>query len=209
MKSLRRRSPYREALGSILIVCEGTKTEPEYFRHLGSLHRTVLRMDIRPAGVDPKALVERAVEIMKAAEMDAQRKGDSHLSYDSVWCVFDVDDHRRLSDAKQQALANGIKLAISNPCFELWFLLHFQDHMSYIHRDKLSKLLCTKHLPSYRKGAPVEELEPRYQSAVARASQLNKWQVEQGRKGGNPSTDVYLLTEEIRAFGSKATARQN
>ena len=28
--------------------------------------------------------------------------------------------------------ANGIRLAISNPCFELWLILHFQDHTAWL-----------------------------------------------------------------------------
>jgi hypothetical protein len=44
-----------------------------------------------------------------------------------VWCVFDCDEHARLKPAIDQATALELSLAVSNPCFDLWFLLHFQD----------------------------------------------------------------------------------
>jgi hypothetical protein len=50
---------------------------------------------------------------------------------DEVWCVFDVDEHPKLAEARDQANANGIQLAVSNPCFELWLLLHFQEHRAH------------------------------------------------------------------------------
>ena len=76
-------------------------------------------MEISPGG-EPKALVQRAVEKKKDAERLARSQKDSNLRYDQVWCVFDIDEHRLIPEAKQQAVANGIELAISNPCFELW-----------------------------------------------------------------------------------------
>lgn len=88
---------------------------------------------ISPGGV-PKTLVERATEMKKAGEREANTKKDEYLRYDEVWCVFDIDDHPKIADARQQARDNGIDLAISNPCFELWVLLHFQDQRAHISR---------------------------------------------------------------------------
>ena len=75
----------------------------------------------------PKTLVERAVAMKREAALEAKRKKDENLKYDQVWCVFDIDEHPFVPEAKQQARDNGIEVAISNPCFELWALLHFRD----------------------------------------------------------------------------------
>src|SRR5271156_3507691 len=128
---LRRRRPFREVKRRILIICEGEVTEPKYFNDLRHLTRSLIELSIEPGGT-PKTLVERAVDLKKAAARDAKRGKDENLKFDVVWCVFDVDEHPYLAEAQQQARVNGIKVAVSNPCFELWALLHFQEQHAYI-----------------------------------------------------------------------------
>lgn len=111
--------------------------------------------------------------------------------------MFDVDDHLKIPDARQQARDNDIKLAISNPCFELWVLLHFQDQTASIPRNKLRAQL-KKHIPQYGKLIPFEAICELYEDARARAEELNKTHQRNGIEGDNPSTDVYLLTERIK-----------
>ena len=53
--------------------------------------------------------------------------------------------------AINRAKSQKIKLAITNPCFELWYLIHFQDHFAQITRDRLWNLL-EKHIPDYEKS---------------------------------------------------------
>jgi RloB-like protein len=123
---LRRRRAYREPKPRFLVVCEGTVTEPCYFTAIRHVERCLIELQIEGGGA-PKALVERAVALKRQAARDARREADDNLKYDEVWCVFDVDEHQLIHEAKEQAKANGVELAESNPCFELWVLLHFQD----------------------------------------------------------------------------------
>jgi hypothetical protein len=195
-ESLRRRPPTRSVLPRILIVCEGTKTEPGYFEDLRQRYRRVVELELSPGGV-PKTLVERAVEIKYDADSKANK--DENERFEEVWCVFDIDDHPKVDDAKQQARDNGISLAISNPCFELWVLLHFEEQNAHISRTRLSAA-CRKHLPGYVKDLPTAKLNPHYDKAATRAQKLDEWQQQQGRKDANPSTGVYRLTRAIRGF---------
>jgi hypothetical protein len=135
----------------------------------------------------------------KDADSAAKSAKDENLRYEEVWCVFDIDDHPRVTDAKQQARDNEVNLAISNPCFELWVLLHFQDQRAHISRAQL-RALCREHLPDYKKELPTETLSPLYDQAATRARDLDVWQQEQGRQEATPSTGVYKLTEAIRGF---------
>src|ERR1039457_242009 len=162
--TLRRRPASRSPLARFLIVCEGTQTEPGYFRETRHLERSLIDLEISPGGV-PKALVERAIEKKQDAERLARSQKDSNLLYDEVWCVFDIDEHRLIPEAKQQARANGIELAISNPCFELWALLHFQDQRSHIERGK-AQHLCRSHMHNYEKDLDYETLRPKYSNAL-------------------------------------------
>lgn len=69
-----------------MIVCEGTQTEPEYFREMRHLERRLIELELSRGGV-PKTLVERAVEMKKTAAVRAKREKDDNLKYDHVWCV--------------------------------------------------------------------------------------------------------------------------
>lgn len=203
-RPLARRPPYKEPRKRVLIFCEGTVTEPQYFDDFRRHEQNPLvDVVIDEGGVSPKTLVERAVLKKKAAEKEAKRFRDENLKYDEVWCVYDIDSHPKLADAFQQARDNEIKLAVSNPCFELWLLLHFTDQTAYIERDKLSVML-RKHLVGYKKRVDFEKLKRRYTNAVKRAILLNKRCEENGDKGGNPSTGVYELTERIVALSVEA-----
>jgi len=203
-RELRRRPPRREPKRRILVLCEGGVTEAGYFKNLRSEHRNQLvDVEIDPQGGVPKTLVERAAARKKEAEREARSQRDDFLRYDEVWCVFDVDEHPHLPDAQQQARDNGIELAVSNPCFELWALLHFQDHSAFVERRRLRGML-KRHLPGYDKALPYERLRPGYTQAVQRATDLDRRREEAGVVGGNPSTGVYRLTEKIRLGGAGA-----
>lgn len=196
---LKRRSAFRTPQPRILIVCEGTRTEPGYFRQKRHLDRSLIELELSPGGT-PKTLVERAVELKRAATRSAKSKKDQNLNYDEVWCVFDIDEHPFIQEAKQQARDNQIDTAISNPCFELWMLLHFQDQRASIDRAQVQRE-CRRYLPNYAKDVPSAELLRRDSEAVARAKSLDAWQASRGCEGANPSTGVYRLTEKIKSLG--------
>jgi hypothetical protein len=92
---------------------------------------------------------------------------------------------------------NGIELAISNPCFELWLLLHFRESPGMQNRRKLSEMLV-KHVPGYDKDVNYAVYSNGYPHAVSRAEKIAKAAESAGESGRNPSTDVYKLTEIIR-----------
>ncbi len=193
---LRRRRSFRQPRARFLIVCEGKVTEPLYFTEVRRVERGIIDLEIVPAGV-PKTVVERAVHLKKDAEREARRRGDQYLRYDHVWCVFDVDEHPFVPEAKQQAGANAIDVAVSNPCFELWFLLHFQDQTAHIERARVQRL-CREYMPGYQKTPPCDALIPHQSQAIERAFQLERWQLSRLNAGGNPSTGVHRVIEQIQ-----------
>lgn len=106
-----------------LIVCEGTKTEPFYFKALvkdkGSEVAEVKEKDILGMGRATCALVEEA---RKRREHLERLRG---LRFDRVWVVFDKDDNDDFDAAIDLARKYGFECAWSNEAFELWYLLHF------------------------------------------------------------------------------------
>lgn len=133
-----RRAQQIEPRERILVLCEGKNTEPQYVRGFRRWCQNSL-VDVVIAGAHgvPLTLVREAKRLMEDARERAKRERDEFLSYDSVWCVFDVDEHPNVPEAVDMACANGIELAISNPCFELWLLLHFRENPGAQHRHTL------------------------------------------------------------------------
>jgi len=185
------------------VVCEGVVTEPFYFKDLRKVAECQLvEIVVVDLGAVPKTVVEEAVRRKRAAEDDASRQNDDFLRYDEVWCVFDVDQHPRLPDARQQARANKIRLAISNPSFELWALLHLQDQTAHLDRKEARRLLV-QHIPTYQKQLPFALIHQGYSQALRRALTLRQRRAEAQDAGGNPSTDVGLLTQRMHELGRK------
>ncbi|MGA3099134.1 MAG: RloB family protein [Bryobacteraceae bacterium] len=201
--TLRRRRPFRTPHPRFLIVCEDTKTEPGYFKAMRHLEKSLIELELVSPGKKPKPLVEHAVAMKKEAAARAKREKDENLNYDHVWCVFDVDEHPYLPEAKQQARDNGIEVAVSNPCFELWLLLHFCDQRAHIERGPLQEKCrkCRKEMRGYEKQLPTSLLHTLYADALQRAMALDEWQERRGCAEANPSTGVYRLMEQIRTLG--------
>jgi hypothetical protein len=182
----------------ILVVCEGKETEPRYF---GELQREVrnprVHVEIAREGGDPLNIVQAAVALRDSARRDAKRQQDDNLLWDEVWGVFDVDEHRRLAEAKRLAAENGVCLAVSNPCFELWALLHFQDQRAHIERWRVRGAL-QRHMIGYDKTLDFTKMHTGYQAAVRRANALDREAEQHGDPERNPTTGVPRLTELIR-----------
>jgi len=203
-RDLRRRGPVRDPLPLILVVCEGEVTEPQYVEGFRLAHgATTVRVHVEAPGGDPRALVEAAARMRDEAARRARREGDQNLAYDEVWCVFDVDEHARLESARALAGAENVELAVSNPCFELWLLLHLADQNAHVEVKRVSTLL-RKHLPRYDKHVRFQDVASGYDDAVRRAEALDRRHAERGTEGANPSTGIYRLTERIRKFGKNA-----
>jgi hypothetical protein len=145
----------------------------------------------------PLTLVQFADSAKSSAEKAAVKHRDIYLRYDEVWCVFDVDEHPNLNDAKQLANARGIQLAISNPCFELWLMLHFREQPGARHRHDLQRMM-KEFIANYDKHLPFDRVSPGIGHACARATRLCEEANEEGEDGRNPSTKMYKLIESIR-----------
>lgn len=198
-----RRLPSKPVKRRILIVCEGEVTEPEYFRGFERWARNnTVQIHIPIKRSQGLALVERATRLKCAAESAATREAEAFLAYDEVWCAFDVDDndHRNLNEARQLAAAHGIKLAISNPCFELWLWLHFKESPGARNRHDLQRMLredLREHLPDYDKHVDFERVAAGVVNATRLARRLDDDAQAEGEAGRNPSTGVYRLTDSI------------
>lgn len=192
-----RRAPTRGAVRRVAVFTEGAKTEPGYLIHWHRAYRDQVQVDIEEGLGAPVTIVNRAVHKKRAEARDAKR-GRGRAS-DEYWCVFDVDQHPNVGPAIEKALANGISVAVSNPCIELWFVLHFRDHSAHIERSDaqaVSKelLKCGKVL----NDAALGELIERFPEAKVRAVALDNKHLGDGRPArSNPSSGMWRLIDRI------------
>lgn len=196
-----RRVPFQEPKDTVLVVCEGEKTEPQYVQSFQRACRNPrVRIEVaRDRGV-PMTLVRIAKELKNQAETAARREADAYLAFDAVWCVFDIDEHPDVANAKKMARDNGIHVAVSNPCFELWLLLHFREPPGMQDRHRIQEMLVT-FVSDYHKHVDFSVFCRGYLQAVERARALDDAAESVGEPGRNPTTNVYELTESIRGDG--------
>ncbi|WP_329065531.1 RloB family protein [Streptomyces sp. NBC_01429] len=181
----RRRGPVRRSARTMLIVCGSKETERQYLQGLRDhLRNPAVSVVVRGKACSPTQLVAYA-----RGQRDLNPGG-----YDEVWCVFDVDDYIDVADAALAARRQGIRIAVSNPCFELWLLLHFTDHRAHIGTKKLLPLM-EKHVPGYDKTRiDFRKYRDEMVRAAERAQGLEPTGEEHGR---NPSTGVWRLTDRM------------
>ncbi|MEI8202202.1 MAG: RloB family protein [Bacteroidota bacterium] len=117
-----------------LIVCEGEKTEPNYFEAIKKeLPVGIIDLKIEGTGRNTIGLINHTIAM----------RDKSNRKYDYVWAVFDKNSFppENFNGAIIKANANNIKCAWSNEAFELWFLLHFQFVNHAMNRDDYKAFL--------------------------------------------------------------------
>lgn len=192
-----RRRATREPRRRLLVVCEGSRTEPQYIRGFERhVRNATVEIEIPSEHGDPRRVVETAKEFARRAQEAATRQGDPFLAFDEVWCVFDCDDHERFDEAVSMARDNDLELAVSNPCVDLWLLLHFRESPGAQHRRDVARLL-RGFLPDYDKNLDFAAFELGVGDATVRASRLDDDARTMGEEGRNPTTGFYRLTDSI------------
>ena len=112
-----------------LIVCEGTKTEPNYFKQaIDEINKTI--DDKYKFKIDIKGLGKNTVSLVNSVD-DVQKKLDVfnvlNVYYDKIFVVFDKDSFgdNNFDKAIKMCHRNNYIPIWSNQAFEYWFLLHF------------------------------------------------------------------------------------
>ena len=200
--NLQRGGPRRKPKRRFVLVCEGSKTEPSYFRALeAAFSNTLVSLRIVEGVGVPVTVAEKAAE--EAAKLDsvpAERR-DSFSERDQVWAVFDVDDHPRLDEAVAICDKHQVRVGRSNPCFELWLILHEEDYDRPSTCRELQTKLHALHPEYHRKRSKTvvfEELLVRVEAAQERATSQLQRREEEGDRYGNPSTTVSCLARALR-----------
>jgi hypothetical protein len=193
---LRRRKAFRDPRAVFQLYCEGKNSEPLYFGALGKILKNSVISVIR-TGASPDALVRNAIS-------EARSRGVELAKGDQVWIVFDRDEHAHFDAAIEACARNKFKVARSNPCFEVWLILHVEDFHRPDGRGEVYKHFCTLR-PDYTEGKGrvfnFSELIGSILIAEERAERQLEQRRREGTPFGRPSTTVHELTRALRARG--------
>jgi len=181
-------------LRRFLIVCEGEKTEPNYFRKFPENPEVYDRIDIYGTGYNTVSLVNEAIRL----KYEAQKRKEPYIE---VWCVFDKDDFPidQFKNAIVLAGKNQMKCAYSIEAFELWYMLHFNFYDAALSRnqykEKLSELLGKAYVKNDE--GMYQLLQKRKNIAVQNARKLYILQHNRSFTEQNPITTVFKLVERL------------
>lgn len=165
---------------NFFVFCEG-ETEIVYVKFLRSLYRVPIQIIPRKSDSN-----------ISRKYIDNCMKDYVTTKNDKTFLMFDLDVDGMLE--RLQCIKDSV-LLVSNPCLELWFLLHYEDCRLELTTDD-----CIRHLKSrdcnYSKGELTENekqvLSEHITDAIDRAKRLPEYQ--------NPSTTVYRLIESINQY---------
>ena len=181
--------PYRKMF---VLATEGAETEPQYFDLFNSQLVAITVKCLRSNTDSAPAHVLKRMK--RHLQYNSLRPGDA------AWLVVDKDrwtdeqlnQLRAWADTDEQ---HGF--AVSNPCFELWLLFHFED-VAGIGNIRQCKDRLKRYLPHYEKShIETSRLIPGISSAIDRAR----------RKDNPPCTDwprtigttVYRLVVKLQS----------
>ncbi len=197
-RALSSRDPYDR----VLIVTEGSKTEPEYLQELikaRGLSAVNIVVDGK-CGSDPMSVFRHARLLF-----EEERRGS--VPFDRVYCVFDKDGHANYSnalDAIYRAKPEGVYHAISSvPCFEYWVLLHYR-YSARAYQAPAGQSPCEmllkelrKSLSGYQKGKKglYRLLEDKTYAAIENAKK--SLSAAEDADTDNPTTRMHLLVEYL------------
>jgi len=200
VESLRRRRATIAPYDVVLIVCEGEKTEPNYFAALKRVFRlSNTNIKVCGCGSDPITLVNFAIATFKRER-----------EFDRVYCVFDRDRHTTYTGAikkiSQTRLGGGSKISAvpSVPCFEFWILLHFK-YTTRPFDAPAGASICSRviqelaqYLPSYQKKDRdiFYMIQDKLDEAITNARQIEQFHLTSGTD--NPSTAMHRLVGYLR-----------
>ncbi len=164
-RTFHRPLPERRYKKLFVIATEGAETEPQYFSIFNHGERAVIRIKCLRGKHDssPNRVLKRMKEYIN---QEALKK------VDEAWLVVDRDlwSNQQLGELlRWKEKEDNYGFALSNPNFEYWLLLHFEDADGVTGSRSCTEKL-KKHLPNYSKNInPRDFPRERVLQAIDRA----------------------------------------
>ena len=197
----------RDEFKMVIIACEDSKSSRFYFQAIFDeliKSRSIAKSSLviaKHKNTHPTGVLQDLLDHLGWQDFDHQ------------WIVIDRDEERSNSgghsledfnEAINKANSKNVKVVYSNPCFEIWVLLHFEYRNIAMDRDELNKLLKQKY--QYTKKALFSIILNSQLQAIAIKNAeylLQSWINSQGKlipATDNPSTTVHKLIHLLNDF---------
>jgi hypothetical protein len=174
-----------------IVSVEGSKTEPQYFARLNQLQSSVLVKCLKRPSTESSP-----IQVLK--KMESYLRKESLKKTDEAWIVVDKDDwtENQLRELLKWAKkSENYGFALSNPHFEYFLLLHFEEGKGIANSQECQTRL-KRHLPNYKKDFDSKKITLELiVKAISRAKQRHT-----NRTNDLPqiwSTTAYKLMERI------------
>lgn len=197
---------------SFLIVTEGKKTEPLYFKGLQKLIIEKIGGMIDVVEVPIIDIYGEGCSTGKLIEIAERIVCDAKILYQNIWVVFDKDDFADFDQAIKEGEDKGYKIAWSNQAFEYWLYLHFFYSDSALHRnDWVEKLDMIFKQYGLEDGRYQKNYENIYNlvdcydgvnTAIKNAKRrMAEFDIEKNKPSEfDPGTTVYELVGELKKY---------
>lgn len=181
------------------IICIGTegrnKTERTYFSHFNQMNTEYVVHFAKGNDTDP-------YKIATAVSASIGRPKDREKG-DRAFCVFDTDvdpkKQKNIQDARSYCKEQKIEVIYSNPCFEIWYLLHYTYSTRAFNKNEEILSALAKYIQNYQKNQDYfESLLPKMKTAIKNAKRLEQYHAENHHlteMTRNPSTQIYKIVE--------------
>lgn len=199
------------------IFCEGTETEPTYFKGFkkaieqNPIYKDMVLIEIQPCQAETMRVLGKAQKYIE----------ENKITKGQIWCVYDKDDFPE-KDFNQvvQATKNLNKkneeenkdiqyhAAWSNQCFEIWFLLHFSYYTSNTDRKKyksaldeiFKKIGLEKYEKNIKNTFEILTQHGNPKNAIGNAKKLIEAGTGKTPSEISPGTMVHELVEELAKY---------
>lgn len=218
-KTITRSPESRDGLKIYLIACEGECTEPNYLQGL-----------VKHQKKNKKIAAGTEIRISKHSHSDPRGVLQDLLDtpnreqFDESWIVIDRDpveykgkgigghSKENFEIAIKDSKENNVKVACSNPCFELWLVLHFEYRDTSCTRDDIQKKALEKINTLLEPKAKIKNVDD--MKSLTNIYDLVKDKVFTAKKYAeklkqndldnvNPSTGMYKLLESLMSKEEK------
>lgn len=129
----------REPERVIIISCEGSNTEPEYFETIKEKLSDYISVLLQIKIVPKEAGASEPKDIIRNLENYIGEQYDYKSDYDEMWVVWDREkvEGRKAKILKilPECKAKNYNIAITNPLFEFWLLLHVVNISEFVNKD--------------------------------------------------------------------------
>ena len=195
----KRNSNSRKRKKVIFIATEGkNKTERLYFKKFNS-DKVQMRF-AKGGSTDPVNMVSELLSECKDMGFDPEA-GD--MAYCVIDSDFSINKNNQMALADKKAKKNDLSLIVSSPCFEIWYLCHYEYSTKVFGSNEEVIDELKKRMSQYDKNKEdmYEILLQMKDNAVENAKKLEKYNLQSGKKLHTvefmPSTEVYRIIETI------------